>query len=88
MKAHSKTPKECLYLETGSMPIKFIIKQRRLMYWHHILSRENNELISRVYYAQKKKPIKDDWSLQVDKDAQDIGLKIDIQEIKLSLIHI
>ena len=43
---------------------------------------KNNELISRVYYAQKKKPIKNDWSLQVDKDAQDIGLKIDIQEIK------
>ena len=32
LKAHSKIPKEVLYLETGSLPIRFILKSRRIMY--------------------------------------------------------
>ena len=32
LKAHSKTPKEMLYLETGVLRISFILKQRRLSY--------------------------------------------------------
>ena len=30
--AHAKTPLEFLYLETGTMPIRFIISSRRLLY--------------------------------------------------------
>ena len=37
--AHSKTPKECLYLETGTILIRYVVKSRRMMYLHHILSR-------------------------------------------------
>ena len=57
----SKTPKEALFLETGCVPIKFILKQRRLMYLHHILKRPQSELIRKVYEAQKSKPSKGDW---------------------------
>ena len=32
LNAHSKTPKEMLYLETGEVPIKWIVKQRRINY--------------------------------------------------------
>ena len=32
LSAHSKTPLEALYLESGCIPIRFIIKSRRLMY--------------------------------------------------------
>ena len=57
----SKTPKEALFLETGCVPIKFILKQRRLMYLHHILKRPQSELIRKVYEAQKSEPSKGDW---------------------------
>ena len=29
-KAHSKTPKEFLHLESGALPLRFIIAQRRI----------------------------------------------------------
>ena len=80
LKAHSKTPKESLYLETGCVPIKYLIKQRRLMYLKHILSRNRKELISRVYHAQERKPVKDDWAIQVKKDAE--ALTINIENLK------
>ena len=48
LKAHSKIPLEALYLETGSIPIRFIIKSRRLSYLHTILQRESEELVKSV----------------------------------------
>ena len=44
--SHSKTAKEALYLESGKIPLGFIIKSRRLMYWWHLvsLSEEKNPL--------------------------------------------
>ena len=32
------TPKESLYMETGKIPIKYIIKMRRVMYWWHVVN--------------------------------------------------
>ena len=32
--AHSKTPLEFLYLETGAVPIRYIISSRRMIYLH------------------------------------------------------
>ena len=43
------TPKESLYLEGGKMPVKFIIKSRRVMYWWHIVSLDKSELLYKVY---------------------------------------
>ena len=37
--AHSKVPLEALYLETKSVPLRFIAASRRLMYLHNILQR-------------------------------------------------
>ena len=41
LKAHRKTPSEFLHLETGTLPIRFILSQRRINYLKHILSRDN-----------------------------------------------
>ena len=60
LSAHSKTPKELLYLETATIPIRFILKARRLGYLHHILTRNSTELINRVYCAQKRRPVRYD----------------------------
>ena len=43
LNAHIKTPKEFLHLETGTIPLKWIIAQRRLNYLKHILSRDSDE---------------------------------------------
>ena len=74
LNAHSKTPIEALYLETGSLPIRFVIKKRRISYLYHLLTRDTDELISKFYFAQKRKPVKDDWALTVKYDMIDIDL--------------
>ena len=37
LRAHSKVPIEALYLETGSIPIRYTLKSPRLSYLHNIL---------------------------------------------------
>ena len=61
LKGHSKTAKEAFYLETGLIPIRFIVMKRRVMYLHHILHRQESELIRKVYEVQKYVPTKNDW---------------------------
>ena len=43
--AHAKIHKEALFLETGTIPLRYIIKSRRLSYLKTILDRDFNELI-------------------------------------------
>ena len=69
-------------METGVIPIKHIIKNRRLSYLKHILSRNDHELISKVYKAQKRKPAKHDWFLTITNDKTKIGLNLNDQQIK------
>ena len=38
--AHSKTPKEALYLESGNVPIRFILMARRVNFLHYIINEE------------------------------------------------
>ena len=75
LKAHAKTPIEFLYLETGCFPLKYIMTTRRLMYLQHILSRDNKELIKRVYDAQKLNPTKDDFVKLVEEDLKLIEME-------------
>ena len=61
LKGHSKTSIEMLYLETGILPIKYIIISRRLSFLIHILNQNYHELIAKVNTAQKRKKTKNDW---------------------------
>ena len=58
LRAHSKTSRAALYLESGCIPLRYILKKRRIMYLFHILSRDQNELIRKVYEAQKSDTVK------------------------------
>ena len=74
--AHAKIPKEALFLETGTIPLRYIIKSRRLSYLKTILDRDSDELIREVYDAQKVDPTPGDFADLVAKDAEEI--KVDI----------
>ena len=54
-------PKEMLYLETGSWPIRFIIMSRRLMFLHYILNEDEKSLLKQVLNAQIADPVRNDW---------------------------
>ena len=59
--AHSKTSTSFLHLETGTIPIRFVIANRRLVFYYNIMSKPGSELIKRVFNAQKDNPTKGDW---------------------------
>ena len=73
-------------MECGIMPIKFIIKTRRLLYYWHILQRNKEELIARFYEVQKYSPSDGDWVHQIKRDMDEIKLNLKEEEIK-SMSH-
>ena len=79
--AHSKTPIEALYLETNSVPLRYIIKNRRIMYLYNILQKEETELVRKIYEAQKIDPTPGDFSELVKEDLEIIELNITDTEI-------
>ena len=79
--AHSKTPLEALYLETGSLPLRYILKSRRIMYLHNILKKEENELIRKIYETQKQNPSAGDFSELVRNDLTEIGMNMSDRQI-------
>ena len=52
------------------------------MYLHHILTRQNGELINRFYNAQKLKPSKNDWVDTVKDDKKELGIELEDKDIK------
>ena len=76
--AHPKVHNEFLYLETGLMPLKYIILNRRLMYLHNILKRPEDDLIRKIYETQKINPNKGDFVQLVKEDIIYIGMHLEI----------
>ena len=70
------TPKEMLYLELGCCPIRYIIKQRRIMFLQYILKQEESSLIYKVLEAQYEKPSRNDWISVVLADMEEIELDL------------
>ena len=60
--AQAKTALEFLYLETGTVPIRFLVSSRRMIYLQNILKREEGELIKKIYKAQAENPSPGDFS--------------------------
>ena len=75
--SHAKTSSAYLHLETATIPIRYIKASRRLNYLHNILTRKENEVLSRVYFAQKTKPLQGDFVKLVESDLLLINQKYD-----------
>ena len=82
LEAPCSTPIASLYLEMGCLPIRFIIKTRRIMYLHYILNQDENSLLLKFFQAQKNDPVKGDWTDQVQSDMKDVDLKLTMSEIR------
>ena len=80
--AHSKTAIELLYLETGTIPIRFILMSRRLNFLHYILHENESSLIHQFLVAQAKNPSKSDWVKTVTNDLQELNIQLNFEDIK------
>ena len=76
------TPNELLYLETGNIPILDIIKSRRIMYLHYLLTSPQDEMLFKVFKAMMREPTKGDWIEIVKKDLNDYKIHKSFDEIK------
>ena len=76
------TPIEAYYLETGALPLRFIITARRLFFYWTILHKPEHELIKQAFRAQQISPVKNDWWLQVQEDMKEHD--IDMSELEIS----
>ena len=80
---HSKIPIPAIYLETSQIPLRHVLASRRILYLHTILKRSKDDLISRVYHAQKADPVKGDFCLLVEEDMKLVGLSLSEEEITM-----
>ena len=71
-----------LYLELGVMPLKHVIRKRRLEFLHYILEQEKESLLSRVFQSQLENPSRKDWITTIKNDLQEIDLNIQFDDIK------
>ena len=62
------TAKETFFLEAGVLPVRFIIAQRRLLYFWQIMHRKDEDLMKRFYQAQKVSKTNNDWAELIEND--------------------
>ena len=73
------TPTVSLYLESGCVRIRNILKARRINFLHHLANLEKEEMEYKFFKAQWDYPCPKDWTLQVKQDLADLGLPISLQ---------
>ena len=82
LQAPVSTPGEALYLETGAIPISFILKRRRLMFLHYMLNLNESEMLSQFFYAQWNNPCINDWTITIKKDLDEFNIEANLDIIK------
>ena len=83
MNVASSCPIEALYLELGCIPLRYIIKSRRVNYLHHLVTRKETEMISKFFYTQWKYPAKkNEWTNKVREDLHDLEIDDNLEEMK------
>ena len=82
LNAHSKTGLEWIYADTGKFNLRSLIKIRRLMYLWHILSRDESELINRIYRTQNISSNVGDWLNILSADKLELGITVTDKEIQ------
>ena len=72
-------PIENFFIETNTIPLRYILMGRRLMYYKSLMQKEETELVKEVYNSPKLLPVKKDWVLQLQKDLLDCNISLSAQ---------
>ena len=65
-------------MESGALPIRWIIAQRRIVYRKHIMSKYDTELVKQVFMAQQDNPSKGDFVTLVSKYLNDLKVTYEL----------
>ena len=77
-----KSNKVLYYLESSKIPLRHSIAKRRFMYLYHLLSRNENEIISKVYSIQKLKNTRKDWYQMICQEKEKYKINLSDEEIQ------
>ena len=81
-----KTERGCpiylLYLESGHIPARFYIKRTKLVFFHYILTQNEDSLLYQFLMAQKKEPKPGDWYSEIQDIMKDFKIQILEENIK------
>ena len=47
------TPIESYFIETNSIPLRYIIMARRIMYYWNVLQKDDSKLVKNVFVTQR-----------------------------------
>ena len=78
----STTPIEAFYLETNTLPLRFVIIARRLMFYWTIIQKPASELVHQVFQAQKLSPVRNDWCNKIEEDLKYCSIDLSESEIR------
>ena len=81
LSSHPKTVREACYIDLGELRLKHVVAKQKLMYLHNILRRSNNEIVKKVYLAQKLKTSPKDWICSLNKIKQTYQIHLSDNEI-------
>ena len=73
---------EAVFLETGILPVRFILQGQRLLYYWTLLNKNDNELVKKVFDIQKQHSVQDDFTQQILEDKNYLGIELLEQDIK------
>ena len=76
-------PTVFLHLELGTIPLRFVIKIRRILFFHYILKEKESSLLYQFLNAQMEEPLRGDWWSTVRSDLEDLMLDLSVHEIKI-----
>ena len=82
LQAPKSTPKEMLHMELGCLPLREIIRKRRLSFLFYILNQDPQSLVFRFFETQLKNRTEKDWVTEVLKDLKELGWNVNFEEIK------
>ena len=74
LSAHSKTPIECIYLELGVIPFRFKLMSRRIMFYHSVMHRDNDELTKKMMLLQQELKYQGDVAELITTDMEVLGI--------------
>ena len=77
----SSTPAAFVHLELGTLPIRYVIMTRRLLFLQYILKEKGDSLIHSFLVAQMEDTKKGDWWETVQNDIVEIKLNVSLSEI-------
>ena len=80
--APKTVPKEMLYLELGVIPLREMIRQRRLNFLYYILTQDKEAILFRVFEAQKNNRNRKDWVTSVTQDLEELELDVSFETIQ------